>query len=58
LLLVLGVFAMFYIHERRLWLLVKPAGKVLLAMSGNRRTLEFEREFERHRQAIATLIKG
>jgi cytochrome c biogenesis protein len=58
LLLVLGVFAMFYIHERRLWLLVKPAGKVLLAMSGNRRTLEFEREFERHRQAIANLIKG
>lgn len=55
-LLVLGVFAMFYIRERRLWLLVKP-GQVLFAMSSNRKTLDFETEFERHKQQIAQIVK-
>lgn len=63
LLLVLGVFSMFYIRERRVWLWVKdPAGDgadstdgggnvqgaashVLMAMSTQRRTLDFEKEF-------------
>ena len=55
LLLVLGVFSMFYIRERRVWLWVKdPAGSaggqgaashVLMAMSTQRRTLDFEKEF-------------
>ena len=58
-LLILGVFVMFYIRERRIWLLVKPqAGQVLLAMSGNRKTMDFEKEFERHRQQLADLLKG
>jgi cytochrome c biogenesis protein len=57
LLLVLGVFAMFYVRERRLWLLVKPAtGEVLYAISTNRPGIEFEREAETHRAAIANLI--
>lgn len=57
-LLVLGILAMFYVRERRLWLLVKPqSGKVLLAMSGNRPTLDFEREFARHKEQIGELIK-
>jgi cytochrome c biogenesis protein len=56
LLLVLGVFAMFYIRERRLWLLVKPTpGAVLFAMSTNRPSPEFEREAARHREAVARL---
>jgi len=59
LLLVLGVFAMLYIRERRLWVLVKPAqGRVLLAMATNRQTLENEREFERHQAAFADAVKG
>ena len=59
LLLVLGVFAMLYIRERRLWVLVKPAqGRVLLAMATNRQTLENEREFERHQAALADAVKG
>ncbi len=59
LMLVLGVFAMLYIRERRLWLLVKPAqGKMLLAMATNRQTLENEREFERHKAALAEAVKG
>ncbi len=57
-LLVLGIFAMFYVRERRLWLLLKPqSGKALFAMSGNRPTLDFEREFARHKEQIGKLIK-
>lgn len=57
LLLVAGVFVMFYVRERRLWLLVKPeAGEVLLAMSSNRKTLDFEKEFEKHKQHLGELL--
>ena len=57
-LLILGVFAMFYIRERRIWLLIKPQdGKLLFAMSGNRKTLDFEKEFSNHKQDIASLLK-
>jgi cytochrome c biogenesis protein len=58
-LLVLGVFFMFYIRERRIWLLVQPrAGTVLLAMSTNRKTMDFEQEFSLHKAQLANLIKG
>ena len=58
LLLVLGVFAMFYVRERRLWLLVKPSdATVLFAMSTNRPSPEFEREVARHRESLAQLVK-
>ncbi|WP_343732049.1 cytochrome c biogenesis protein ResB [Duganella sp.] len=46
--LVLGVFAMFYIRERRLWIWIKDDGagaEALMAMSTQRKTLDFEREF-------------
>jgi cytochrome c biogenesis protein len=50
LLLVLGVFAMLYIRERRLWIWLRPneSGGVhaLMAMSTQRKTLDFENEFE------------
>ena len=55
-LLVLGIFAMFFIRERRIWLLAKE-GELLFAMSSNRRTLDFEQEFARHRERIAQLLK-
>jgi cytochrome c biogenesis protein len=59
LLLVVGVFAMFYVRERRLWLLVQPAaGTVLYAISTNRPGLDFEAEAERHRAALAKLIEA
>jgi cytochrome c biogenesis protein len=58
-LLVLGIFAMFYIHERRLFLLVKPGeSQILLAMSTNRKTLDFEREFEKRRTEIEEILKA
>lgn len=46
-LLVLGVFAMFYIRERRIWVLIKSNQECLFAMSANRKNLDFEKEFER-----------
>lgn len=49
LLLVLGIFAMFYIRERRIWVWVKEHdgdAHALLAMSTQRKTLDFEREFD------------
>ena len=48
--LILGVFAMLYVRERRLWVWLAPrAGGGLhatLAVSSNRKTLDAEREFE------------
>ncbi|MBP0599134.1 cytochrome c biogenesis protein ResB [Herbaspirillum sp. LeCh32-8] len=49
--LVLGVFAMLYIRERRLWIWLKPdadgaGSQALMAMSTQRKTLDFEKEFE------------
>ena len=49
--LVLGVFAMFYIRERRVWVWVRdgadgePDAHALMAMSTQRKTLDFENEF-------------
>jgi cytochrome c biogenesis protein len=48
-LLVLGVFSMFYIRERRLWVWVRDAdggSHALMAMSTQRKTLDFEHEFD------------
>ncbi|HEX5344311.1 MAG TPA: cytochrome c biogenesis protein ResB, partial [Duganella sp.] len=53
--LVLGVFAMFYIRERRLWIWIKDDGagaEALMAMSTQRKTLDFEREFETLKQKL------
>ncbi|MET3449477.1 cytochrome c biogenesis protein ResB [Ralstonia sp. 1138] len=62
LLLVLGVFSMFYVRERRWWLWIRPqsgqanesasGAHVLTAMSTMRRTLDFDREFERLKDDI------
>ncbi len=57
LLLVLGVFAMLYIRERRLWIWVRPTHEgahALMAMSTQRRTLDFEQEFESMKAELAT----
>ncbi len=47
-LLILGVFAMLYIRERRLWAWISPRGErahCTLALSSNRKTLDADREF-------------
>ncbi|MEO6030426.1 MAG: cytochrome c biogenesis protein ResB, partial [Burkholderiaceae bacterium] len=61
-LLIVGVFAMLYIRERRLWVWIAPTDaqhghgtKVVAAMSTTRRTLDADTEFEQLKQAI---LKG
>lgn len=55
LLLVLGVFAMLYIRERRLFVLVKP-NEVLVAMSSNRKTLDVDETFRQHVEGLAAVL--
>ena len=59
LLLVLGIFSMFYVRERRLWFWLKdtPAGtSVVMAMSSARKTLDFEKEFAQTRDAVGATL--
>ena len=59
LLLVVGIFSMFYVRERRLWFWLKDAGtgtSVVMAMSTARKTLDFENEFVRVRDAIGAAL--
>jgi cytochrome c biogenesis protein len=56
LLLVLGIFAMLYVRERRAWIFVKP-GIALFAYATPRKTVDFEQEFAKHSQAIEQLAK-
>jgi cytochrome c biogenesis protein len=54
-LLIVGVFAMLYIRERRLWIWLVPAGagtKITTAMSTTRRTLDADAEFEQLKRQI------
>jgi cytochrome c biogenesis protein len=52
LLLILGVFAMLYVRERRLWVWLAPAADTAdrshatMALSSNRKTMDGDREFE------------
>jgi len=59
LLLTLGVFSMFYIRERRLWVWIKslPDGRAnaMMAMSAQRQTLDFEQEYETLRHELASV---
>ena len=49
-LLILGVFAMLYVRERRVWVWLAPAGEgqsqATMAFSSNRKTLDSDKEFE------------
>jgi cytochrome c biogenesis protein len=55
-LLILGVFAMLYIRERRLWVWLQDDGEggtsVKMALSSTRQTLDTDREFDRLRDAV------
>lgn len=59
LLLVLGIFAMIYIRERRIWLLIKPNdGKVLFAMSANRKNRDFDIEFGKYSEQLRQTLEA
>jgi cytochrome c biogenesis protein len=54
-LLIVGVFAMLYIRERRLWVWLTPAAngtKITTALSTTRRTLDADAEFEQLKRQI------
>jgi cytochrome c biogenesis protein len=57
-LLIVGVFVMLYVRDRRLWVWLQPdpaapgRTRVSTALSTTRRTLEADAEFERIRQAL------
>ena len=59
-LLIVGVFAMLYIRERRLWIWLAPQDtgsgtRITMALSSTRHTLDAEREFEHLKR---TILKG
>ena len=55
LLLVLGVFAMLYIRERRLFVLLKP-NEALVAMSSNRKAMDVDETFQRHLDGLRAAL--
>jgi cytochrome c biogenesis protein len=56
-LLAMGVIAMYFVRERRIWLHAQ-GGNLLLAFSANRHTPALQTEFDRHTDAIAQLLCG
>lgn len=57
-LLVLGVMFMLYVRERRFFVLVKHSGEALLAMSSNRKTIDLDKEFATHRDALRARLSA
>lgn len=55
--LVLGVFFMFYVREKRAWLLFGNDGAVRFAMSSSRNERDLTREFPEHVQKLDTLVR-
>jgi len=56
-LLILGVFAMLYVRERRVWVWLAPAGSAggstaRMALSSNRKLLDIDREFARLKERL------
>jgi len=60
--LIVGVFAMLYVRERRLWIWLQPAEgggtHVRTALSTTRRTLDADAEFETLKSALLTPAAG
>ena len=59
-LLILGVFAMLYVRERRLWIWLAPTeggagSQATMALSSNRQTLDTDREFDQLRHKLLGL---
>lgn len=58
-LLIVGVFAMLYVRERRMWVWIQDgvqagrSAKYTVALSSTRQTLDTDREFEEIKQALA-----
>ena len=63
LLLIIGIFAMLYVRERRLWIWLAPAERqdgntdASMAFSVNRKTIDSDREFEHLKHKLLALHK-
>jgi cytochrome c biogenesis protein len=62
LLLIIGIFAMLYVRERRLWVWLTPDGNAsetaaTMAFSVNRKTIDSDREFEHLKHKLLALNK-
>jgi len=63
LLLIIGIFAMLYVRERRLWVWLAPAAaqpgasSATMAMSVNRKNLDNDREFEQLERKLLAIHK-
>jgi len=60
-LLILGVFAMLYVRERRLWIWLAPSGAgatALMALSSNRKAMDTDREFEQLKGRLLPMPQG
>jgi cytochrome c biogenesis protein len=60
-LLILGVFAMLYVRERRLWIWLTPVGSgsaALMALSSNRKAMDIDREFEELKVRLLDSSRG
>ena len=60
-LLILGVFAMLYVRERRLWIWLAPidnGSHATLALSANRKALDTDREFEQLKARLLGVPQG
>jgi len=55
--LVLGIFSMIYLHERKFWLLIKAKGGVILALSSNRKNIDFESDYKKLTNDIRKIIQ-
>jgi cytochrome c biogenesis protein len=55
--LVLGIFSMIYLRERKLWILIKAKGGAILAFSSNRKNPDFEIDYKKVSQAIKKIIQ-
>jgi cytochrome c biogenesis protein len=54
-LLILGIFAMLYVRERRLWVWLTPVpegSEAAMALSSNRQTMDVDREFAKLRKQL------
>jgi len=59
--LIIGVFAMLYVRERRLWVWLTPQGtgaQAVMALSANRKTMDVDREFMALRDRLLNVKEG
>ncbi len=60
-LLIIGVFFMLFVRERRVWVWIKPAGEstdISMAYATNRKTMQSDQEFERLHLRLSQQLEG